>query len=116
MNDEIAHFERLRDHVTNMTAIDMTSPIRTDEYVSLRAAFYTLIISYSKEQLTNKQMGQIIGRNTYSVMHYKKIVAGINPKTKFGKYYFDWVAKLEEIHPILKAQHRILCRALIGFL
>lgn len=115
MNDEIQYFEKLRDHVTNMTGIEMRSAIRTEEYVALRCAFFYLLKSATRESLTYERMGAIVGRNYGTLLHYNRIIENVNPNTKFGKYYLDWVAKLEEMLPLLKTKHRILCRALIGF-
>lgn len=95
--------------------VDLTSRNRHQSLVAARGAFVIFCRKvYPKKVVTYEFLGEVLGRNHPTIIHYEGYEDQKDDNTKFGMYYREAWRNLLTVHPLVKRSLYIERGVLIG--
>lgn len=95
--------------------VNLTGRSRSHRLVATRGAFIIFCRKvYPHNIATYKFLGEVLGRNHATIIHYESYEDQKDDNTNFGKYYREAWKKLLTIHQHVKRSIHIECGLLIG--
>lgn len=112
---DLIELEKLVQIVSDRHGVDARSKRRDENHVALRSAI--LMIGKSVyPNLRHVELAHAINRDHATISHMLTEIENYTTKSKIGMLYQLWITKIMAIHPLVRMQDQIKCRALLGYL